>query len=68
VPRSHNRVLFTAVFATVVLLSLTSLVIAVFLAMRPELSIGGQQMLETCSTCWKLGFGAIVGLIGGKAA
>jgi hypothetical protein len=55
------------VFATVVALSLLSLVSAFLLAARPELSVGQQQMLETCSTCWKLGFGAIVGMIGGKA-
>lgn len=58
---------FQKVFWTIVTLSVLSLLLAIALSMRPNQTLQEQQMLETCSTCWKLGFGAIVGLIGGKA-
>ncbi len=58
---------FLLVFATVVLLTLVSLGVSVYLALRPDPSEEVKRLIETCSTTWKLGFGAIVGLIGGKA-
>jgi hypothetical protein len=55
------------VFLTVLLLTLVSLGVSVYLAIRPDPSEEVKRLIETCSTTWKLGFGAIVGLIGGKA-
>lgn len=68
-PRPQSSVsVFRLVFTTVVVLSLISLALAIYFATRTNLSAAQQQMLDTCSTCWKLGFGAIVGMIGGKAS
>jgi len=60
------RGFFPIVFCTVVGLSVLSLVLAALFSFDAD-TPQRQQMFETCSTCWKLGFGAIVGLIGGKA-
>jgi hypothetical protein len=61
--------LFKLVFLTVVALTLVMLVISLSLSIRyphPNSNINGA--ISTTSTLYKLGFGAIVGLIGGKAS
>ena len=59
---------FKIVFGCVMALTLISLTASICLAIfvtnqSPEV----KGLIETCSTTDKLGFGAIVGLIGGKA-
>lgn len=58
---------FKWVFVGVMLLTLISLGTSISLAVfvkNPSPEIKG--LIETCSTTFKLGFGAVVGLIGGK--
>jgi hypothetical protein len=59
---------FKTVFWVAVGLTVLSLFVAVYLATRPA-EIQNEQMkkiVETCDTTWKLGFGGILGLLGGK--
>ncbi|MFX0135620.1 MAG: hypothetical protein ACFFDN_18385 [Candidatus Hodarchaeota archaeon] len=62
-----SLILFRPIFLTVVGLTFVSLVVCFYLSFKGELSTAQQQLFETCSTTWKMGFGAIVGLIGGRA-
>jgi hypothetical protein len=61
---------FSVVLLTVLALTLLSFgrSFAVLILTRDSASISepAKQWLETCSTTYKLGFGAIIGLIGGK--
>jgi hypothetical protein len=60
---------FKLVFITVVALTVLSLIVCFILVTRPsaEQSEDAKRLVETCATTFKLGFGAIIGLIGGKA-
>ena len=58
---------FKWVFICVVGLTLLSLIVSVYLVSLPNPSEDARRLIETCSTTYKLGFGAVVGLIGGKA-
>lgn len=55
------------IFTTVVVLTATALVVTVLLAVFAPDTEQVRATAETSSTTYKLGFGAIVGLIGGKA-
>ena len=59
---------FHLVFLSVMGLTVLSLGVSFFLVLfpgsRPEEVM---RLVETCSTTWKMGFGAIVGLVGGRA-
>ena len=57
---------FKLILLAILFLTVLSLVISVFLSFQKELSEQGKNLFETCSTTWKMGFGAMVGLIGGK--
>lgn len=59
---TFKLVLFVAVGLTILSLSAS-----IFLAMVATPSEDVKRLIETCSTTYKLGFGAIIGLIGGKA-
>ena len=50
-------------------LSLTLLSFAVLVVLSSQAEMNSQQadFFQTCSTTWKMGFGAIIGLLGGKA-
>ena len=48
-------------------LSVLSLGVGVYLVQLPNQSEEIKRLSETCSTTWKLDFGAIVGLVGGVA-
>lgn len=58
---------FKWVFLAVVVLTILSLLVSIILAMFGTGSSLQTSLFETCTTTWKMGFGAIVGLIGGKA-
>ncbi len=59
---------FKAVFWVVVALSVLSLATAVYLAGWPAdaQTETVKKLVETCDTTWKMGFGGILGLLGGK--
>lgn len=68
--RANTRTImpvFWPTFLTVSGLTVLSLAVSVYLAVVPQQSEEVKRLIETCSTTWKLGFGALVGLIGGKA-
>jgi hypothetical protein len=59
---------FKLVFLTVLGLTTTALILNVFLVvLLNEPNDQAKNLIDTCSTITKAGFGAIVGLIGGKA-
>jgi len=58
---------FKLIFATVVALTVLALLLNVLLALCGDGSQAVQAAAETCSTTYKMGFGAIVGLLGAKA-
>jgi hypothetical protein len=58
---------FKKVFNTVLGLTILSLGVSLVLALWPGQSDDVKRLIETCSTTFKMGFGAVVGLIGGKA-
>ncbi len=58
---------FKLVFAAVVVMTVLALVLNVLLALFGSDTDQVRAAAETCSTTYKMGFGAIVGLIGGKA-
>jgi hypothetical protein len=57
---------FKTVFWVVVLLTVASLVAAVFLATYPQQSDALREVVATCNSTWKMGFGGILGLLAGK--
>ncbi|HWG41411.1 MAG TPA: hypothetical protein VN688_01400 [Gemmataceae bacterium] len=60
---------FKSVFWVAVCLTALSLIVAVYLATRPTELQNEQtrKIVETCDTTWKMGFGSILGLLGGKS-
>ncbi|MBY0527267.1 MAG: hypothetical protein K2R98_27980 [Gemmataceae bacterium] len=55
------------VFATIVALTLLSAGISVYLTTHREPTEQDKLLLGVMTDTWKMGFGAILGLIGGKA-
>jgi len=63
----NTNYVFKWVFITVASLTFISLITSVVLSFSPSPSQLQVSLFETCTTTWKMGFGAIVGLIGGRA-
>jgi hypothetical protein len=59
---------FRWIFKAVLSLTVVSLAISLVLSFFTHPSPLQASLFETCTTTWKMGFGAIVGLIGGKAS
>jgi hypothetical protein len=59
---------FKLVFCTVAALTVLALILNVLLAIFGGDSEQVKAAAEACSTTYKMGFGAIVGLIGGRVA
>ncbi|MEW1912822.1 hypothetical protein AB0442_31040 [Kitasatospora sp. NPDC085895] len=59
---------FTLIFSTVAVLTVLALILNVLLAAFGGDSEQVKAAAEACSTTYMMGFGAIVGLIGGKVA
>lgn len=59
---------YKTIFWVIVCLSLFALVVNIYLATRPviEQTEALKRVVDTCDTTWKMGFGAILGLLGGK--
>ena len=70
-PRQSAKTSLSGGFKLAVLvvtgLTILSLAVCIFLALRGEKSDQINALFETCSTTYKMGFGALVGLLGGKA-
>lgn len=47
-------------------LTVASLVVAILVACANEPTALQSRLFEMCSTTWKMGFGFVVGLLGGK--
>lgn len=60
--RSYKMIFFSALGLTIL-----SFIVAFYLSSFKELNSQQKDLFDTCSTTWKMGFGAIIGLIGGKA-
>jgi hypothetical protein len=59
--------IFKKIFNSVLVLTILSLVVSLALVIFPTQTDDVKRLIETCSTTFKMGFGAVVGLIGGKA-
>jgi hypothetical protein len=57
---------FSRIFLSLLTLLLLSLGVCVYLVQLPNQTEEIKRLVETCSTTWKIGFGAVVGLISGK--
>ena len=65
--KSPEEMDFKIIFRTLAFLTVLFLGIAAVLSFQTKLSPQQISLFETCSTMCQMGFGAIVGLIGGKA-
>lgn len=63
-PRETPR--FDLIFGTVVALTVLALLVNVVLALLGDGSAQVKTVADACSTTYKMGFGAIVGLLGGR--
>jgi hypothetical protein len=57
---------FKLALLSVIGLTLLSLVVMVVMAITNAENDASKDLLTTCSTTFKMGFGAVVGLLGGK--
>jgi hypothetical protein len=58
---------FKLAVTVVTSLTILSLAVCVFLVLAAPKGDEVNALFETCSTTYKMGFGALVGLVGGKA-
>jgi hypothetical protein len=57
---------FKLVFATVLAITILCLLLNLVIVLAAPPGAAAESFVDTCSTAFKLGFGAIVGLVGGK--
>ena len=58
---------FKLVFLSVLGITVLSMVLSCYLVASGAASEDKTALVQACLTTWKLGFGAIIGLLGGKA-
>lgn len=58
---------FKLTFNAGMILTIISLVVAIYLSGMTEPTPQQVKLFDTCSTTWKMGFGVLIGLLGGKA-
>mgnify|MGYP001589091898 CR=1 FL=1 len=57
---------YKTVFWVVVVLTFASLAASIFLATFPRQTDTLKEVVTTCNSTWKMGFGGILGLLAGK--
>lgn len=57
--------IFNLIFLSILGLTVLSQIIAVFLSLKKNVSPQQMHMLEACITTWKMGFGAVIGMLVG---
>jgi hypothetical protein len=57
---------FKTVLVIVTALTVLSLMTSVALSLWGRENEATERLIETCATTWKMGFAAIIGLIGGR--
>ena len=65
-PTTGSSTVFMIVFPSVLGLTVCSLVASLYLAALTTPSEQVDRLIEVFSTTWQMGFGTVVGLIGGK--
>lgn len=58
---------FKLTFLSGLILTVLSLFVAIYLSTFADPTSQQASLFETCSTTWKMGFGVLIGLLGGKA-
>lgn len=58
---------FKLAFVAGLVLTIISLLVAIYLSGIVEPTPQQVNLFDTCSTTWKMGFGVLIGLLGGKA-
>jgi hypothetical protein len=58
---------FHLVFLTIIALTVLSWAVSLGLSTWGRDNQSTERLIETCSTTWKMGLGAIVGMVGGRA-
>lgn len=58
---------FKLTFNAGLILTIISLVVAIYLSQIVAPTPQQVNLFDTCSTTWKMGFGVLIGLLGGKA-
>jgi hypothetical protein len=64
-PRLDPNLIFKLLFIAVICFTFLSLLMSFFLSFQNQLSLHQTHMLEACLTIWKMGFGAIIGMLAG---
>ena len=58
---------FKLVLGCIFILTIVSLCVSFYLSGDKSLTDEAKKLIGVCTTCYQMGFGAIIGLLGGKA-